>query len=97
MSTTKSHKASNQEKQTVGFSITECCYYLGTTRQAYYKQCKQASLRYKHEQEVLQQVQQERMFQPRIGTRKLHYLLNTIMVSKLVEIGCLIYSEIIVY
>jgi transposase InsO family protein len=38
---------------------------------------------YKHEQDVLQQVQQERMFQPRIGTRKLHYLLNTIMGIKI--------------
>ncbi|MDQ9818935.1 IS3 family transposase [Acinetobacter bereziniae] len=73
----KATRQAIKEKQAIGFSITECCHYLDITRQAYYKQCQQSNLRYRYEQNVLKQVRQERMFQPRIGTRKLHYLLNT--------------------
>lgn len=51
---------------------------MGITRQAYYKQCKQASLKLEQNQYVLELVQQQRMFHPRIGARKLQYLLQQI-------------------
>ncbi|MDM1022332.1 IS3 family transposase, partial [Acinetobacter sp. VNK23] len=65
-----------REKRETGISIMQCCRYLGMTRQAYYKQCRQESLRFEQDHAILKQVQAQRMFHPRIGTRKLHYLLN---------------------
>lgn len=49
---------------------------MGITRQAYYKYNQQADLRSRQDQQILAEVRIERMFQPRIGTRKLHYLLK---------------------
>jgi len=49
---------------------------MGITRQAYYKQCITQAYRKKHEQRVLDFIVTERMAQPRIGTRKLKYLLS---------------------
>jgi len=49
---------------------------LGISRQAYYKQCKAQVQRDTHEQRILSFIALERMIQPRIGTRKLKYLLS---------------------
>lgn len=46
------------------------------SRQAYYQQCQRFKDTTAYEQLVLQHVLTERATQPRIGTRKLHYLLN---------------------
>jgi putative transposase len=54
----------------------QCCHYLGITRQAYYQQCQRDILQSKQDQKVLEQVKRQRMLHPRIGTRKLQYLLN---------------------
>ncbi|CDG15933.1 Integrase, catalytic domain [Xenorhabdus doucetiae] len=59
-----------------GFKVAQCCRYLGITRQAYYQQCQRAAIKARQEQDVLMQVQTIRLKQPRIGTRKLQYLLN---------------------
>lgn len=56
--------------------MTECCCYLGISRQAYYKQCQQVVIRDEYDQKILSQVHLQRALHPRIGTRKLHYLLN---------------------
>lgn len=50
--------------------------YLGISRQAYYKRCKVAAMRERFEQHVLSFVKTERMTHPRIGTRKLQYLMQ---------------------
>lgn len=49
---------------------------MGITRQAYYKQCKQAAFILEQDLHILKRVRQQRMMHPRMGTRKLHYLLN---------------------
>ena len=49
---------------------------MGISRQAYYKQCHQEVLRENFEAQVLSFVQQERLRQPRIGTRKLQKLMQ---------------------
>lgn len=54
----------------------QCCRYLGITKQAYYQQCQRDVLRSKQDQIVLEQVKTQRMYHPRMGTRKLQYLLN---------------------
>jgi transposase InsO family protein len=49
---------------------------MGITRQAFYKRCHNESRRSEHEALVLSLVVTKRMTQPRIGTRKLKYLLG---------------------
>lgn len=49
---------------------------MGISRQAYYKQCIIQARRSEHERHVLDFVVAERIYQPRIGTRKLKYLLS---------------------
>jgi len=56
-------------------TVAQACRYLNISRQAYYQQCARQTLRDKHEAVVLEFVHTERMFQPRIGTRKLKYLM----------------------
>lgn len=57
--------------------MTRACCFLGISRQAYYKQCVAAQKREQQAHQVLAFVQRERLLQPRIGTRKLHWLINT--------------------
>lgn len=56
-------------------SVKQACVFIGITRQAHYKRCITQKQRHKHEQSVLAFVHTERMYQPRIGTRKLQYLM----------------------
>lgn len=49
---------------------------MGISRQAYYKQCITQVRRDAHEQRILRFITFERIHQPRIGTRKLKYLLS---------------------
>ncbi|MBA0018490.1 IS3 family transposase [Xenorhabdus nematophila] len=65
-----------QAKKVTGFHVTQCCRYLSITRQAYYQQCQRTAIKEQQEQDTLRQVQSIRLKQPRIGTRKLQYLLN---------------------
>jgi len=57
-------------------TVTKACSLIGISRQAYYKQCIAQVKRKKHERLILDYVIAERMVQPRIGTRKLQYLLS---------------------
>ncbi len=59
-----------------GLSVTAACRCLNISRQAYYQQCTRYLKRTEHESEVLSFVRYERMSQPRIGTRKLKYLME---------------------
>ena len=55
--------------------------YLGITRQAYYKRCKVNANNALLEQSVLSFVRLERMTHPRIGTRKLQYMMKQSQIS----------------
>lgn len=55
--------------------MTKACLFIGISRQAYYKRCEAEKVRAVHEAQVLVAVTKERLTQPRIGTRKLKYIL----------------------
>lgn len=57
-------------------SVTKACSFMDISRQAYYKQCTAQVQRDTHEQRILRFIKLERIYQPRIGTRKLKYLLS---------------------
>lgn len=56
--------------------MTQACLFLNITRQAHYKRCVAHETRHKFEQRIVDFVMVERMAQPRIGTRKLKYLMG---------------------
>lgn len=56
-------------------SVTRACLFLGITRQAHYKRCISQMKRQANEQCVLDFVTTERIKHPRIGARKLKYLM----------------------
>lgn len=57
--------------------MTRACRFLGFSRQAYYQHIRAEAARTQQEQTVLNFVLEERLLQPRLGTRKLHYLLQS--------------------
>ncbi len=59
-----------------GLTITQACAYLGVSRQALYQRCDRQRIKATYESEVLKHVRDERLCHPRIGTRKLKYLLS---------------------
>lgn len=52
------------------------CNVFGISRQAYYKQKNRCALLQEQSEAIIRQVQQHRSCMPRIGTRKLYYLLG---------------------
>lgn len=60
--------------------------YLGRSRQAWYQDNARRRKRQEHHAQVLDFVARIRCRQPRIGARKLHYLLNT-QADKRLNIG----------
>jgi transposase InsO family protein/transposase-like protein len=59
----------------------------GISRQAYYKQLSSAQAKHERNEMVVALVQQKRLQQPRIGTRKLHYLLRSTFVARGIKLG----------
>ncbi len=57
-------------------SISKACQFLGTSRQAYYQSLQRHTKKKRLADRVLAFVRQVRMRQPRIGTRKLLYLIH---------------------
>ena len=57
--------------------LARACRYIGISRQAYYKRCHAEKRRADSAEQVITIVQEKRLRQPRIGTRKLHYLLKS--------------------
>lgn len=57
-------------------SVSQCCRYAGFSRQAFYKQCKHTALKADQDRLILRHVHLQRALHPRMGTRKLHYLLQ---------------------
>ncbi|MBA1265831.1 IS3 family transposase [Stutzerimonas sp. NM35] len=64
------------QKQVEGLSIVRACQFLSISRQAYYKRNRSADQRRLQSEQVACYVRRVRLRQPRIGTRKLHYLLS---------------------
>lgn len=60
---------------------------MGISRQAYYKQVQAETACQAREQQVVEWVQQTRRRQPRIGTRKLHYLLRERLAEAGIKLG----------
>jgi len=71
----KSRKRSYPTKKVKSLSVTQACLFLGIARQAYYKRCLAQVKRQTNEQSVLGFVMEERVKHPRIGVRKLKYLM----------------------
>lgn len=63
-------------------SISSTCMLLGVNRQVYYRSKKSVTLRQKTAQRVIELVNKIRIKMPKIGTRKLYYILE----SQLVEL-----------
>ncbi|MEE4786894.1 IS3 family transposase [Pseudomonas alliivorans] len=57
-------------------SISRACLFMGISRQAYYKRNRAFDAKIRQDQEVVDFVQEKRRRQPRLGTRKLHYLMS---------------------
>lgn len=57
--------------------LARACRYIGISRQAYYKRCHAEKHCANRAEQVIGIVQEKRLRQPRIGTRKLHYLLKS--------------------
>ncbi|WP_169045907.1 IS3 family transposase [Aeromonas salmonicida] len=64
------------KRQVERLTIVKACLFLGISRQAYYKRNRVADVRHAQGLQVVRFVRQVRLRQPRVGTRKLHYLLQ---------------------
>ena len=62
--------------QSVTYSKSKICHMFGITRQAYYKRQKTMIEDFIEEQMIIDAVRVIRRSQPRVGTRKLHKMLN---------------------
>jgi putative transposase len=63
------------------------CRHYGISRQAYYKQLSSEQTQLERDAVVVELVQQRRLRQPRIGTRKLHYLLKDHLRERDIKLG----------
>lgn len=68
-------------------SVSAACRHYGISRQAYYKQLSSAQAKLERNGAVVDLVQQRRLQQPRIGTRKLHYLLRGSFAERGIKLG----------
>jgi putative transposase len=64
------------QKLVKGLSVSRACQYMGISRQAYYQGQQRSTQRSQRAETVVQLVKEQRMHQPRLGTRKLHHLLR---------------------
>ncbi|WP_323949181.1 IS3 family transposase [Aeromonas caviae] len=64
------------QRQVERLTIVRACLFLGISRQTYYKRNRVADERHAQGLQVVRFVRQVRLRQPRVGTRKLHYLLQ---------------------
>jgi transposase InsO family protein len=60
---------------------------VGISRQAYYQSCTEELRIANEHHHVLQWVREQRMVQPRVGTRKLHHLLNVQLAEHQIKLG----------
>jgi len=67
---------SSRKKRIQNLSISKACQFMGISRQAYYKRNRADAARLILDEKVADFVQQKRLRQPRLDTRKLYYLLQ---------------------
>lgn len=63
------------------------CRFMGISRQAHYQRQHRQASRVERAQTVVQLVQEQRMRQPRVGTRKLHHLLREPLAQRDAALG----------
>lgn len=71
----------------MGLSLARACRHVGISRQGYYKQVRAEGACRQRDQEVVALVQETRRRQPRIGVRKLHYLLREPLAAAGIKLG----------
>ncbi len=71
----------------MGLSLAKACRHVGMSRQAYYKQVRAEGACRERDQQVVALVRETRRRQPRIGVRKLHYLLREPLVAAGIKLG----------
>jgi len=76
-----------QEKQRKNIKLARCCSCLGFSRQAVYQWKERTEKRAKSLEPVIILVHQWRRLLPRIGTRKLYYLLKPELVKRNIKLG----------
>ena len=67
--------------------MAQACRFVGFSRQAYYQGIARAEVRQKQEAFILERVREERMDQPRVGTRKLHTMLKPDLMAAEISLG----------
>lgn len=67
---------SSRKRQVPALSVSRASQFMGLTRQAYYQRNRSADRRSEQDSLIAQVVREVRMRQPRLGTRKLHFLLQ---------------------
>ena len=70
-----------------GLSVKRACQHMGHSRQAYYQGRRRQIDRLANAQTVVELVREQRMRQPRIGTRKLHHLLQEPLQRRGIDLG----------
>ncbi|WP_271407627.1 IS3 family transposase [Pseudomonas sp. Q1-7] len=72
----KAYRQVLTQRQVQGLSVSRACQFMGISRQAYYQRNRTADRRGHQDRQVAQFVRHLRMRQPRLGTRKLHFVLQ---------------------
>ena len=68
-------------------SVETACHHYGITRQAYYKQSQALHAKAAKANAVVHLVRQQRMKLPKLGTRKLYYLLQPMFMQLHIKLG----------
>jgi len=68
-------------------SISAACRHYGISRQAYYQRVSREQHQLGRDAVVVALVQHQRLRQPRVGTRKLHYLLSAVLHERRIKLG----------
>ncbi len=76
-----------RSEQSSGSSLSLLCLLSGHSRQAYYKHRSQGEIAPLKEELIVQQVLKHRELQPRIGGRKLYFLIKGFLVSRGIKMG----------
>ncbi|MBK6356176.1 MAG: IS3 family transposase [Betaproteobacteria bacterium] len=75
------------QKSVQGLNVSRACRYMGISRQAHYQwQCRRAEDEAKFER-VVDLVKEKRLRQPRLGARKLHYLIRPTLAAEGLSLG----------
>ena len=67
--------------------MSQACRFVGISRQAYYQRLDAEMNLTNQQQTVVQLVREQRLIQPRVGTRKLHYLLKSSLAEDRIKMG----------